>query len=218
MAITDFAAGGQRAASATSSNVLDAADGVARVMGNHTLYLRMLRRFGDDYQDAAARIRAAIDSGDARLAHRMAHTLTGASGMICAPALHRLAGALEISLLGGAGSQAPAIDALGAALEALLPAIATLLGADGAAPAERLAVAQWPQQQLVERLAALLASGDGAAVALVDGSGAMLTTVLGEASYQALALAVNEFDFDAALVTLRQAAQEAQARQTAAEK
>ena len=160
MAITEFSPHrGRRvvstvsATSTTALTVLDAADGIARVMGNRTLYLRMLRRFGDDYQDAAARIGAAIDSGDARLAHRMAHTLTGASGMICAPALHRLASALEISLPGGAGSQAPAIDALGAALDALLPAIATLLGADVAAPVERLAeaVAQWPRQQLVAR-------------------------------------------------------------------
>ena len=228
MAITEFSPHrGRRTVSATSttaSTVLDAADGIGRVMGNRTLYLRMLRRFRDDYQDAAARIGAAIDSGDACLAYRIAHTLTGASGMICAPALHRLAGALETSLLDGAGSEAPAIDALGAALEALLPAIATLLGAEVAAPMARLAeaVPQWPRQQLVERmverLAALLARGDGAAVVLVDGSGALLTTALGEAGYQALALAVNKFDFDTALVTLRQAAQVAQARQTAAQK
>lgn len=210
----------RRDVSAASSNVLDPAGGIARVMGNRALYLRMLRRFRDDYQDAAARIRAAIDSGDVRLAHRLAHTLTGASGMICAPALHRLAGALEISLLGGAGSKAPAIAALGAALDALLPAIATLLGADVAAPVDRLAeaVAQWPRQRLVTRLGAMLASGDGAAVALVGGSGALLTAALGEAGFRALALAVNEFDFDAALITLIPAAQAAQARQTAAEK
>ena len=62
------------------------------------------------------------------------------------------------------------------------------------------------------------AATGGAAVALIDGSGATLTAALGEAGYQALALAVNEFDFDAALETLRQAAQVAQTRQTAAEK
>ena len=208
------------ATSTTASTVLDAADGIARVMGNRTLYLRMLGRFRNDYQDAAARIGAAIDSGDARLAHRIAHTLTGASGMICAPALHRLAGALETSLLDGAVSEAPAIDALGAALEALLPAIATLLDGEVAAPVARLAeaVAQSPRQPLVARLAALLARGDGAAGGLVDGSGVRLTAALDEAGYQALALAVNKFDFDAALVTLRQAAQVAQARQTAAQK
>ena len=209
-----------RDVSAASSNVLDPADGIARVMGNRALYLRMLRRFRDDYQDAAARIRAAIDSGDVCLAHRMAHTLTGAAGMVCAPVLHRLAGALEISLLGGAGSQAPAIAALGAALDALLPAIAMLLGADVAAPVDRRAetVAQWRRQRLVAQLAAMLASGDGAAVALVDGSGAMLRAALGEAGFRALALAVNEFDFDAALITLTPAVKVAQARQAAAEK
>lgn len=88
----------QPGADAVPLHLLDSADGVARVMGDQALYLRMLRRFRDDYQDGAARIRAAVDSGDPRLAHRMSHTLRGAAGMISAPALYRLAGALELEL------------------------------------------------------------------------------------------------------------------------
>jgi HPt (histidine-containing phosphotransfer) domain-containing protein len=199
---------------AVSSNLLDPADGIARVMGDRSLYLRLLRRFRDDYQDAAARIGAALDSGDAHLAHRMAHTLKGASGMICAPALHRLAGALEHGLRVGAADHARAIDALGVALADLMPSIALILDADAAHPPTPLApqpghaspdrAVDRPAERLVDRLAGLLANGDGAAVDLVEESGAMLTAALGEAGVKALALAVNEFDFERALESLRQ--------------
>ena len=177
-------------------------------MGARALYLRILRRFRDDYKDAAARIRAAVDGGDTRLAQRIAHTLAGASGMICAPVVCRLAATLERNLEINAGNQAQAIDALGAALAALLPAISMLLDAD-AAPADRLAAASGEPagEILLQRLAALLASGDGASVALVEASGAMLMAALGEAGVKAVALAVNRFDFDAALEALTQAKQ-----------
>lgn len=205
---------GRPGVKAAPSNLLDPADGIARVMGDRALYLRMLRRFRDDYWDGAARIRAAVDSGDARLAHRMAHTLKGASGMICAPAVHRLAGALEVELRGSGASQAQAqaIDAIKAALAELLPAIAMTLEADtqpSATPSAPTSAApsggSEPAKGLVDRLAGLLASGDGAAVDLVEESGAMLKAALGEAGFSAVALAMNEFDFVGALAMLRQA-------------
>jgi HPt (histidine-containing phosphotransfer) domain-containing protein len=229
MTITDSSSyPGRYGAGAAAPDLLDPADGIARVIGDHALYLRLLRRFRDDYQDGAARIRAALDSGDARLAHRMAHTLKGAAGMICAPALHRVAAALEHGLRAGTASQAHAIDALGAALADLLPAIALMLDADAAQPRPALGpqpgkAADRPTarpaerlvERLVDRLAGLLASGDGAAVDLVEGSGAMLKAELGEARFSALALAMNEFDFEGALESLRQGEQ---SRGTAADR
>jgi HPt (histidine-containing phosphotransfer) domain-containing protein len=200
-------------AAAAPSQLLDTADGIARVMGDRALYLRMLRRFGDDYQDGAARMRAALDSGDIRLAHRLAHTLKGASGMISAHAVHRLAGALEFDLRGGVASRPDAVDALGAALADLLAAITLMLG--DAAPARPAPAPAMPAGlALVDRLAALLANGDGAAVDVVEQSGASLAATLGTAGFGALALAVNEFDFEGALETLRRAAE---AGRTAAE-
>jgi HPt (histidine-containing phosphotransfer) domain-containing protein len=200
----------QFGATVAPSNLIDPADGIARVMGDRALYLRMLRRFRDDYQDGAARIGVAVDSGDTRLAHRIAHTLKGASGMISAPALHRLAGGLELALRSGAAGRPASLDALGAALADLLAAIALMLGTE-AAPPMPAPPALPPGQALVDRLAALLFNGDGAAVDLVEASAASLTAVLGEPCFRAVALAVNDFDFEGALETLRQAAQAGQA-------
>lgn len=184
--------------------LLDVADGVDRLMGDRALYARVLRRFRDDYRHGAARIGAAVDSGDMRLAHRMAHTLKGASGMISAPALQRRAGLLEVALRGdGARCHAEAIDALDAALDAVLQAIEPVLAGEPAPPRTPAPAATQPGQALVARLAALLANGDGAAIDLIDEHGACLQAALGAPGYAALMLAANEFDFEGALEALR---------------
>lgn len=148
---------------------LDAADGIARVMGDQALYARMLARFHNDYRYGAAPIRRAIDSGDLHLAHRIVHTVKGASGMIGAPALH------------------------GQAIERRLAA-------------ERAPAAPLPAQSRVAQLTALLDNGDGAAVDLLETSGASLKAALGEALFAEVTLAMNEFDFEGALKALERAA------------
>lgn len=196
-------------ADAAPSGPLDTADGIARVMGDRGLYLRMLRRFRDDYQHDAARIAAALDSGDGGLAHRMAHVLKGASGMISARAVHHQASALELALRNGASAQADLIELLGAALAQALQAIDHLLGGELAQAGAPAAPSRAPQsgRALLARLAALLSSGDGAAVDLVEESGASLRAVLGEAGFGEIARATLEFDFEGALEALRRMAE-----------
>lgn len=70
-----------------------------------------------------------------------------------------------------------------------------------AAPAAPLAA----QSQLAQ-LAKLLDNGDGAAVDLLDASGASMKAVLGEALFAEMALAINEFDFEGALKAPERAA------------
>jgi HPt (histidine-containing phosphotransfer) domain-containing protein len=187
------------------TDVLDVADGIGRVMGDRALFARMLLRFAGDYGDSVAPIRAALASGDLRLAHRLAHTLKGAAGMVSAHALHRDAGVLEQALRKGDSATAPALDAAGAALADLLPAIDRMLGGQVAqavqAPPTSPALAG--DHALVAQLADLLANGDGAAVDLLEQSGAGLAAALGHARFCEVALAANEFDFEGALEALR---------------
>lgn len=87
----------------------------------------------------------------------------------------------------------------------MLQAIDAVLAGE---PARAVAVAPAaapPGHALVGRLAALLASGDGAAIDVIDEHGASLQVALGMAGYDALALAANEFDFEGALEALRRA-------------
>lgn len=190
---------------AATPTLLDAADGIARVIGDRALYARMLRRFHDDYRAGAAPIRAALAHGDVRLAQRIAHTLAGAAGMISAPALQRQARALELALHEAACVQPDAVDALDAALAEVLQLIERRLADEPAA--DRLPqappAAPLSGRALVAQLAALLASGDGAAVDLLEASGAGLRAALGESGLCAVTRAANEFDFEGALEVLR---------------
>jgi HPt (histidine-containing phosphotransfer) domain-containing protein len=186
-------------------SVLDVADGLARVMGDRALFARMLRRFAGDYGAGVAPIAGALASGDLRLAHRLAHTLKGAAGMLSAHALHRHAGLLELALRKGDCATAAELDAVGAALGALLPAIDRLLGGKAVQAVPAAESAALPSDHLlVAQLAELLANGDGAAVDLLEQSGTGLAAALGHARFCEVALAANEFDFEGALEALRQ--------------
>jgi HPt (histidine-containing phosphotransfer) domain-containing protein len=186
------------------TSVLDVADGLARVMGDRALFARMLQRFAADYGAGVASISGALDSGDLRLAHRLAHTLKGAAGMISAHALHRHAGLLELALRKGDRATSAELDAVGAALGALLPAIDRLLGGKAVNSAAAAPAALPSDHLLVQQLAELLANGDGAAVDLLEQSGTGLAAALGHARFCEVALAANEFDFEGALEALRQ--------------
>lgn len=179
---------------------LDVADGIARVMGNGAVYRRILTRFREDYRHGATLLRAALAGDDLRLANRIAHTLKGAAGMIGAHVLQRHAGALELALREPGGGHQAAIDALASSLSNVLEAIACRLAAE---PAPHIASsAPLAGQKVLAQLVRMLESGDGAAVDLLEASGASLKAALGEARFHAVSRAVDEFDFEGALAAL----------------
>jgi signal transduction histidine kinase/CheY-like chemotaxis protein/CHASE3 domain sensor protein len=85
-----------RAAAGLPSVVgLDASDGLARVGGNRTLYLKLLRDFVDEQSAAPEQVAAAIANGDVAAAERLAHTLKGVAGSLGARDVQAAAGRLE---------------------------------------------------------------------------------------------------------------------------
>jgi CheY-like chemotaxis protein len=56
------------------------ADGLNRVAGNRRLYRDLLGQFAAKQGDAAAQISTAVESGDVKLAERIAHTVKGVAG------------------------------------------------------------------------------------------------------------------------------------------
>lgn len=186
------------------AEVIDTADGIDRVMGDRDLYGRMLRRFRKDYQEGAAPIRTAFAARNLALAHRLSHTLKGAAGMIGARVLHQRAAALETALRTASGNEAAALDALAPALREVLASIDALLD-DGpaafvqAAPARTLRA----DPALLAELLDLLGSGDGAAIDVLDESEASLRLILGDARFEEVSGAANEFDYERALSALR---------------
>jgi HPt (histidine-containing phosphotransfer) domain-containing protein len=81
---------------------IDVAAGVARMMGDRQMFLRVLARFCDEYDNLPTTLRAALAAGDTGLALRLVHTLKGACGMIEAGPLQAAALALEERLRMGA--------------------------------------------------------------------------------------------------------------------
>ena len=59
---------------------INVADGLNRVAGNRRLYRDLLGQFAAKQGDAAAQISAALESGDSKLAERIAHTVKGVAG------------------------------------------------------------------------------------------------------------------------------------------
>jgi HPt (histidine-containing phosphotransfer) domain-containing protein len=187
---------------APSDPVLDTSEGLERLMGDHSLYLQILKRFRHDYQAAVTRMRQQLKLGDAAQAWRLAHTLKGAAGMIGARAVHTQAMELEVELAQPTAAAEAMLDRLAVALRALLERIDSLLPETGEAPDAERAPAPPATQVLLKRLAQLLFDGDGAAIDVLEQSATVLAASLGVERYQAVAAAAHEFDFEGALEAL----------------
>ncbi len=185
-------------------DTIDVNDGIERVMGNRELYARMLRRFRNDYHQGALPIRTALSDNDPILAHRLVHTLKGASGMVGAHRLHARAGALEEAIRTNADDLREALASLTPEMEKVLSLLDILL--DGSPPAgvpvHVPSRALLGDAALLARLVELLSNGDGAAVDLLEESAASLKVILGEAKLTRVADAIRQFDFEAALDAL----------------
>jgi len=189
--------------------ILDVADGIDRIMGNRDLYARMLTRFRDDYRGGVLPIREALDA-DRALAHRRAHTLKGSSGMIGAHRLHALACDLELAIRTDPLRETSCLAALAPEFDLVLHAIDGVLASGQHGSGMHAARPSAPPRTLLQdpallaQLVELLLAGDGAAVDMLEESGTSLRAILGDARLMQVAAAVKEFDYEAALRSLRQ--------------
>ncbi|CAN7662308.1 PAS domain S-box protein [Pseudorhodoferax sp. LjRoot39] len=188
---------------------LDAAAGLRRVGGNRALYLRLLHQFADGQADAVQRIEAALAGGRREEAERAAHTVRGVAGNMGLATLHAAATALEEALRHG-GDVPAVLSAFGAELSARVQALRAVWGADtgmaGAAPASAPAIDAAQAAGHAQQFARLLADCDAQAEDYLAAHRAALVQVCGAEAVAATARAVQAFDFDAALQTVRDAA------------
>jgi CheY-like chemotaxis protein len=84
----------------------DLTDGLKRLQGNKTLYLKLLLNFAMDYDEAANEIRQALDAGDFDQAHSLVHNLKGLAGNLAATDLQAASVNLE-KLVKGVGKKTP---------------------------------------------------------------------------------------------------------------
>lgn len=195
-------------ADAVTRDTIDVNDGIERVMGNRELYRRMLRRFRNDYSQGALPVREALAANDRALAHRIVHTLKGATGMLGAHRLMERAAQLEEVLRTGSGGEREALASLITEFEKTLQLLDVLLHGS---PPTGMPVAV-PQRALLsdavllERLHDLLTREDGAAMDLLEESQASLRVILGEVTLRQVSTAMKEFKYGEALEALGETA------------
>jgi two-component system sensor histidine kinase/response regulator len=186
---------------------LDSAGGMKRVAGNRKLYLSLLRQFAEKQADAGARVAAALARGDFAEAERIAHSVKGVAGNIGLGSVQAAAAALETAAREKKALKAPATK-----LEAeMARAIAALRDAlpEGTPAATAAAPAPADAAQArasAARLAALLADGDGDSPDFLASQDGALRSLFADGDYAAFERSVNDFDFEAALASLRRAA------------
>jgi len=188
---------------ASRSHILHVEDGLERLMGDRALYLQLLRRFRQDYHDAATRIRQSLQGDDAEAGRRLAHTLKGAAGMIGAQQAQAYALALEISCRAPGAPCMESLARLEQAMTTLSGMIDNVLAGSPAVTAPAAPVTPQPSAQiLIHQLARLLDEGNGAAIDVLEQSASVLAASLGVAVFQEVAAAAHQFDFEAALEAL----------------
>ncbi len=74
---------------------LDALDGLARVLGNEKLYIKLLHQFAKEQVTSPAQIIAALAQDDHATAERIAHSLKGVAGTLGIVKVYSVAGDLE---------------------------------------------------------------------------------------------------------------------------
>jgi len=187
---------------------IDTRAGLATTMHNEVLYRSLLGKFHAGQGAFVSSFRAAQGSGDASAPERLAHTLKSVAGSIGARGVQAAAAALE-----GAcrqGDAAPRMDAL---LDTLAAELAPVLqGLDAlvvpaVVPAAPAAAPADPQQlrAFVEGLQELLVAGDSSSLDWVAAQAGLLQAACPQA-HQAIAVAIEGFDFEAALALLQETA------------
>jgi two-component system sensor histidine kinase/response regulator len=189
---------------------LDAADGLLRVAGNRTLYLKLLRQFVEQQADAPAQIGAQLAAGDFATAERVAHSVKGVAGNLGAGPVQVAAAELERAI--GSRAELASLEALreqfARALTELVEDLRRALGSPPAPPAPPdgvLAVDPAEIARVIAEMGRCLAEFDAAAADCLAAHRDVfrsLLTVEGFAEFERL---VDNYAFDEAQARLEQA-------------
>jgi two-component system, sensor histidine kinase and response regulator len=188
---------------------LDATDGLSRVGGNVRLYRSLLQQFVDRHGAAVEEVAAALESGDAATAERIAHSLKGVAGNIGAKDVHAAAGALEKAIR--ARAPGPEIEAAKRQTLSVLQPLVTAVRAeldrshpatDADSPAAPVDAAE--ARDAAVRLSALLADSDPAATDFLDANRRTLRRLFAGDGWNEFERLVQDYAFADAQTRLRQ--------------
>jgi signal transduction histidine kinase/DNA-binding response OmpR family regulator/HPt (histidine-containing phosphotransfer) domain-containing protein len=185
---------------------LDVDAGLRRVLGKRALYRSMLQKFVSGQRGTIAELRAAVRSGEAGNAERIAHTTKGVAGNIGAAAVQAAAGEVEKALREQRSDAEvnARIDALAPPLDALVAALDAALDAgEGEAAAAAVEFDPGKFAEVRARLLALLAEDDAEAGELLLEHAELLRAAL-PGTFARIDQAIRAFDFQGAHALLSQ--------------
>jgi PAS domain S-box-containing protein len=190
---------------------LDVKDGLNRVMGNHKLYLKLLRQFAEQQGSVPREIATALSHVDTVLAGRLAHTLKGVAGNIGAKPLQMASGDLEKLIKDRA--DAAAIETgrqkVSVLLDPLLTRLQTAFNGTISQPAAQPEAAASPEQvnETVAQLMSLLAESDPGAADFIHSHQAELNRLFRGAALAEFEKAVQNYAFSEAEAQLQRASE-----------
>jgi CheY-like chemotaxis protein len=190
---------------------INSTDGLKRVAGNKRLYLDLLAQFAEKQGDAYTQIGDALQSGDRKLAERVAHTIKGVAGNIGITDIQSSAARVEKAIREDDPGISQALEQFASLLDSQVHAIRKALP-DSSAPAlqdagESTFVAAEASAALA-RLKAMLAANDGDAGEAFLGLQKTVGRHVEQSLLKALGVAVSDFEFDVAMTKLEQIARE----------
>jgi CheY-like chemotaxis protein len=191
---------------------IDVAGGLKRVAGNNRLYRDLLTQFATKQCEAATQVSAALETGDRKLAERIAHTVKGVAGNIGLGQISTFAEKLERAIR-DADSAVPALlEEFTAVLHRQIQAIQRAMdNVTPSQPTERERSAAFDTgaaSTAVTRLRALLEASDGDASDAFPTVERILVGAVEKRQLGALGAAISEFDFEGALVKLNEITKE----------
>jgi two-component system sensor histidine kinase/response regulator len=186
---------------------VNVADGLNRVAGNRNLYVKLLSQFVSQQAGAATQIAAALDAGDRKMAERIAHTVKGVAGNLGISDVQFAAQKVEKAIRDGQDSVPMLLDQFAITLRVHVNSIAQAL--PGPAPFQPATVPfdRESAASAVSRLQALLEANDGGSQEAFQVLYESIVGVVDTRHLDDLSETINNFEFEQALMKLKEIAQ-----------
>jgi two-component system sensor histidine kinase/response regulator len=187
---------------------VNVANGLNRVAGNRSLYLRLLSQFVSQQASAATQIAVALDAGDRKLAERIAHTVKGVAGNLGISDVQFAAQKLEKAIREGHDSGTTLLDQFAITLRVHVNSISDAMPAQ--ASSKEPALAHFDSERAtiaLDRLRALLQANDGDSTEAFQVLREAVVGVVDTRQLDDLSETINNFEFEQALVKLQEIAQ-----------
>jgi signal transduction histidine kinase/CheY-like chemotaxis protein len=180
---------------------VNVADGLNRVAGNRRLYRDLLGQFSAKQRDAAAQISAALESGDSKLAERIAHTVKGVAGNLAIAEVQSAAQKVEKAIREGLDITPP-LDGFATVLSTQVHAIEKALRESAPTQPDRVMHSPFNGEAAsaaIARLKSLLEASDGDSEEAFRSLQDVVAGVVDKAHLDSLSASISDFDFEGAL-------------------